>query len=130
MEMEREAGQTIAMLQARDSAGMYQDVVETISRWRDKMRRLVQIVTCRHSDDTISARREGPSRERPPRPPSSARGRGAHMDRSFHTAALHPEVPGSSAWHEPTLPRTPAAPSAGPSSVHEANISTPPAGFQ
>ncbi|CAN6164771.1 unnamed protein product [Urochloa humidicola] len=69
MEMERDAGQAVALLRSRDSSGALDDVIEMFSHLGQKAKRLVQIAMCRHTDDSIGGRREPPSRERPPRPP-------------------------------------------------------------
>ncbi|CAO2177848.1 unnamed protein product [Urochloa humidicola] len=126
MEMERDAGQAIALLRSRDSSGALDDVIEMFSCLGQKVKRLVQIATCRHSDDSISDRREPLSRERPPRPPpTGTRGRGATLDQVVHTTGPHPDIAGTSSWPEQSQPRTPAAATTGPSFVHEVNISTP-----
>jgi len=123
--MERDAAEAIAMLRSRDSSGAYDDIIDMFSRLGQKAKRLVQVVTCRQTDDVFTERRAAPRRERPPRPTMATRGRGASLDQTAHTAAPHPDIAGTSSWHEQSQPRTPAAATAAPTSVHEVPMSTP-----
>ncbi|CAL4994792.1 unnamed protein product [Urochloa decumbens] len=75
IDMERDAAEAIAMLRRRDSSGAYDDIIDMFSRLGQKAKRLVQVVTCRQTDDVFTERRAAPSRERPPRPTTTTRGR-------------------------------------------------------
>ncbi|XP_039845599.1 uncharacterized protein LOC120705179 [Panicum virgatum] len=107
MEIEQDALADVALLRAQDSSGRYDDVIEMFSRLRQKAKRLVQVVTCRQTDDVILDRAASATGDRPPRPPMISAGTGMTVQ----------------------LPRTPLADIVGPSMYQHATMSTPPRPF-
>lgn len=108
--MYADASHAALQLRRRDNSGAYDDLVEMMQRLGQKAKRLVEVVSCRHVQDTVVQHRPPRSSQLPPRPQTYSGPRGPHPEQaggstwhgSLYTTPRppHPEQAGGSAWDQ------------------------------